>query len=134
MDADVEQKFDELIPLVVVLPMDESMNDSSFFVILVESLPLELALLTIGEEKVNDLVALVVEETSKLHNLPIDTGRVVYEAFNGSSLLKKLDKFNLLGSKSCVIDINLSLRVGRGVIGAREGLPGVFVRDGVVRM
>ena len=98
-----------------------------------EGLPSELALLTIGEEKINDLVALVVEDTSELHNLHIDTGRFVDEAFNGSSLLKKLHKFALLGSKSCVIDINWSLRSGRGVIEAREGLLGVFVRDGVVR-
>jgi hypothetical protein len=109
-------------------------NDSFLFIILLEGLPSELALLTIGEEKVNDLVAFVVEDISELHNLHIDTGRVVDEAFNGSSLLKKLQKFALLGSKSYVIDINSSLRSGRGVIGAREGLRGVFVPDGAVRI
>jgi hypothetical protein len=110
------------------------MNDSSLFVILVEGLPSELALLTIGEEKVNDLVALVMENISKLHNLHVDAGRVVYEAFNGSAVIQKLDKFDLFGSKSCIIDINWSLRSRRGVIGAREGLLGVFVPDGVVRI
>jgi hypothetical protein len=109
-------------------------NDSFLFVILLEGLPSEVALLAIGEEKVNDLVALVVEDTSELHNFHIDTGRVVDEAFNGSSLLKKLHKFALLGSKSCVVDINWSLYSGRGMIRAGEGARGVFIPDGVVRI
>ena len=117
-----------------MLPVDESANDSFLFVILLEGLPSELALLAIGEEKVNDLVALVVEDTSELHNLDIDAGRIVDKAFNGSSVIQKLDKFTLFETKSCVIDINWSLRSGRGVIEAREGLLGVFVRDGVVRI
>ena len=117
-----------------MLPVDESVNDSFLFVILLEGLPSELALLTIGEEKVNDLVALVVEDTSELHNFHVNAGRVVDEAFNGSSLLKKLHKFALLGSKSCVIDIKWSLRSGRCVIRARERLRGVFIPDGVVRI
>jgi hypothetical protein len=114
--------------------MDESVNDSFLFVILVEGLPLELALLAIGEEKVNDLVALVVEDMSELHNFHIDAGRVVYEVFNGSSLLKKLHKFALLGSKSCVIDIYGAVYYGGCVIEAGEGLRGVFIPDGVVRI
>jgi hypothetical protein len=117
-----------------VLPVDESVNDSFLFVILLEGLPSELALLTIGEDIVNDLTPLVVEDTSKLHNLHTDAGRVVDEAFKGSSVIQKLHKFTLFGAKSCIIDINLSLRGGRGVIGAREGLRVVFVCDGVVRI
>ena len=117
-----------------MLPADESVNNSFIFVILLEGLPSELALLAIGEKKVNDLVALVVEDISELHNLHIDAGRVVYEAFNGSSVIQKLDKFTLFKTKSCVIDIYRAAYCGECVIGAREGLQGVFVRDGVVRI
>jgi hypothetical protein len=117
-----------------VLPVDESVNDSSLFVILVEGLPSELALLTIGEEKVNDLVALVVEYTSELHNLHIDAGRVVDEAFNGSSVIQKLDKFTLFETKSCIIDIYGTVYCRGCLIGAGVGQRGVFIPDGVVRI
>jgi hypothetical protein len=109
-------------------------NDSFLFVILLEGLPSEVALLAIGEKKVNDLVALVVEDTSKLHNFHIDAGRVVYEAFKGSSIIQKLHKFTLFGAKSCVINIYGTVYCGRCVIGAGEGLRGVFIPDGVVRI
>jgi hypothetical protein len=93
-------------------------NDSFLFVILLEGLPSELALLAIGEEKVNDLVALIVEDTSELNNLHIDAGRIVDKAFNSSSVIKKLDKFTLLRAKSCVIDIYGAMYCGGCVIGA----------------
>jgi hypothetical protein len=99
--------------------------------VLVEGCSAEFSRLSLAQEEADDLVGLVVKDTGEPQHFHIDAGGIVDEAFNGSSVLQKLDKFAFFGIECCIIDLYRATVAAVGAIGAVEGLGSNVGRSGV---